>query len=448
MPTYEKRLAALGARVPEVFLPAEGVDYSRWAVVACDQYSSEREYWKRAQEAASGAPSTLNLIFPEAYLEDADKGERIARIQSAMTSYLSRGVLRDVGAGMVLVERFTSEGGAPRVGLVMAFDLEAYDYSPGSTSLIRPSEGTIVERLPPRVAIRRGAVLELPHIMILVDDPGRTVIEPIYASRGGLSELYDFELMLGSGRARGWKVSDASALERLAGALERLADPAAFRARHGRDEVMLFAVGDGNHSLATAKAVWEETKKARAGDPGLMDHPARWALAELVNLYDEGLPFHPIHRLLTGVSKVRLSAAMKAGAPCEIESAASIEAAVARADEADPERAQRVAMIDASGASVARFPRPAAKLAAGTMQAILDPFIKSEKGAGIDYIHGTESLVSLARKSGNVGLYLPPIDKSGFFETVVRDGAMPRKTFSMGEAPDKRFYIEARKIVR
>jgi hypothetical protein len=454
MATYEERLAALGARVPEVFLPAEGVDYSKWAVVACDQYSSEREYWKRAQEAASGAPSTLNLIFPEAFLEDADKGERIARIQSSMTSYLSRGVLRDVGAGMVLVERFTSELGAPRVGLVMAFDLEAYDYSPGSASLIRPSEGTIVERLPPRVAIRRGAVLELPHIMILVDDPGRTVIEPIYASREGLPRLYDFELMLGSGRARGWKVSDTFALERLAGALERLADPAAFRARHGRDEVMLFAVGDGNHSLATAKAVWEETKKTRAGDSGLMEHPARWALAELVNLYDEGLPFHPIHRLLTGAScdrvsaRDKLAAAMKAGAPCEIESAASVEAAVARVDEADPERAHRVAMIDASGASVVRFPRPAAKLAAGTMQAILDPFIKSEKGAGIDYIHGTESLVSLARKSGNVGFYLPPIDKSGFFETVVRDGAMPRKTFSMGEAPDKRFYIEARKIVR
>jgi hypothetical protein len=211
---------------------------------------------------------------------------------------------------------------------------------------------------------------------------------------------------------------------------------------------MLFAVGDGNHSLATAKAVWEETKKARAGDPGLMEHPARYALAELVNLYDEGLPFHPIHRLLSGVPPDALAAAMRAFAPCEIEAAASVQAAIARVDEADPERAHRVAVIDSSGASVVRFPDPAAKLAAGTVQAILDPLIEAGKGALVDYIHGTESLVALARKPGNAGLYLPPIDKAGFFETVVRDGVMPRKTFSMGEAPDKRFYIEARKIVR
>jgi len=448
---YAEKLAALGARVPEVCLPAEGVDYSKWAVVACDQYSSEREYWMRAERATSGAPSTLSLIFPEAFLEDPDKGERITRIQSSMTSYLARGVLKDIGPGMVLVERFTSGGERPRVGLVMAFDLEAYDYSAASTSLIRPSEGTIVERLPPRVAIRRGAVLELPHIMILVDDPERTLIEPIYAARGGLPKLYDFDLMLGSGRVRGWKVAQADTLDRLADALGRLADPAAFRARYDLAELrapMLFAVGDGNHSLATAKAVWEETKKARAGDPDLMDHPARYALAELVNVYDEGLPFHPIHRLLAGVSRERLAAAMRAYGPCEIESAASAQAAIERVDEPDPELAHRVAMIDAAGASVVRFPRPKAKLAAGTMQAILDPFVKAEKGAGIDYIHGTESLMALARKSGNVGLYLPPIDKAGFFETVIRDGVMPRKTFSMGEAPDKRFYIEARKIVR
>jgi hypothetical protein len=448
MGDYDKRLAALGVRVPEVFLPARGVDYSKWAVVACDQYSSEREYWRRAERAAAGAPSTLGLIFPESFLEDPDKGERIARIQSTMTSFLSRGVLEGIGRGMVLVERRTSGGGKPRVGLVMAFDLETYDYSAGSTSLIRPSEGTIVERLPPRVAIRRGAVLELPHIMILVDDPGRTLIEPIYASREGLQELYDFELMLGSGRARGWKVAEPAALDRLAGALEALAEPAAFRARHGRGEVLLFAVGDGNHSLATAKAVWEETKKSRAGDPDLMDHPARYALAELVNLYDEGLPFHPIHRLLSGIPRESLVAAMRAHASCEIEASASVEAAIARVDEADPEGGHRIAMIDSSGARVVRFPRPVAKLAAGTMQAILDPLVKETAGAAIDYIHGTESLLSLARSAGNVGLYLPPIDKGGFFETVARDGAMPRKTFSMGEAPDKRFYIEARKIVR
>jgi hypothetical protein len=443
-----EKLAALGLRVPEILLPAEGVDYTKWAVVACDQYSSEREYWKRAELVASGSPSTLNLIFPEAFLEGEDKNERVMRIQSTMRAYLARGVLEEIGSCMVLVERFTSAGDKPRLGLVMAFDLEAYDYSPSATSLIRPSEGTIVERLPPRIAIRRGAALELPHIMILVDDPGRTVIEPIYAARSRLPALYDFDLMLGSGRVRGWKLAEAGMLNGLADALGRLADPAAYRARYGKDDVMLFAVGDGNHSLATAKAVWEETKKTLIGEGASLEHPARYALAELVNLYDEGLPFHPIHRLLSGVAKDRLIAAMKAYAPCEVQPAVSIEAAVARVDEPDPELAHRVAVIDAAGAEIVRFPRPRAKLAAGTLQAVLDPFVAAEKGVSIDYIHGTESLVQLARKPGNLGLYLPPVDKSGFFETVVRDGAMPRKTFSMGEAPDKRFYIEARKIVR
>lgn len=448
MADYLEKLAALGLRVPEVLLPAEGIDYSKWAVVACDQYSSEREYWKRAEQAAAGSPSTLNLIFPEAFLEDEDKNERILRIQSTMRSYLTRGVLKSAGPGLVLVERFTSAGDKPRLGLVMAFDLEAYDYSAGSRSLIRSSEGTIVERLPPRIAIRCGAPLELPHIMILVDDPGRTVIEPIYEARSKLPLLYDFNLMLGSGRIRGWKVADSDRLGKLAEALSRLADPEKYRARYGKDDVMLFAVGDGNHSLATAKAVWEETKKTLIGEGASLDHPARYALAELVNLYDEGLPFHPIHRLISGAAKHALIAAMKASTSCEVEPAVSIEEAIARVDEADSASLQCVALVDAAGADLVRFTRPRAKLAAGTLQSILDPFVAAEKGVAIDYIHGTESLVQLARKPGNVGLYLPPVDKSGFFATVIRDGVMPRKTFSMGEAPDKRFYIEARKIVR
>jgi hypothetical protein len=294
MAGYKDKLAALGVALPEVLLPAKGIDYAKWAVVACDQYSSERDYWKRVEETVAGAPSTLGLIFPEAYLDDADAEQRIARIQDNMRDYLSRELLASAGPGFILVERFTPYEKKPRVGLVLAVDLEAYRYGADSKSLIRPTEGTIVERLPPRMRIRRGAALELPHIMLLLDDPGRSAIEPIYAARERLPKLYDFDLMLGSGRIRGWQVKEGAALEALADALGVLADPAAFKAKYGSlaesssAAPLLFAVGDGNHSLATAKAVWEEIKAAHAGEPGLMDHSARYALVELVNVYEIG----------------------------------------------------------------------------------------------------------------------------------------------------------------
>ena len=461
MTDHRAKLESLGLRLPEVLLPAAGTDYGKWAVVACDQYSSEREYWKRAEGLVAGAPSTLGLIFPEAYLEDADADGRIARIQATMRDYLALGVLASVGEGLVLVERFTPFEKKPRVGLVLAVDLEAYRYGVDSTSLIRPSEGTIVERLPPRMRIRRGAPLELPHIMLLLDDPKRSVIEPVHAARAALPKLYDFELMLGSGRIRGWKVADPAVLGAMAHALGALADPAAFKGKYGSDHPLLFAVGDGNHSLATAKAVWEEIKAAHPGDASLSEHPARYALVELVNVYDEGLPFHPIHRLLTGVDEgafisalagtldtAREDAAAK-GLAFEIDRHFSSEAAIAAVDATDASvsGSQKIACVSSAGSLVITFPKPKAKLAAGTLQDFLDPFLKSRPGLGIDYIHGTESLLALAAKPGNLGLYLPPIDKSGFFATLVRDGVMPRKTFSMGEAPEKRFYVEARRIV-
>ncbi len=448
MPGYASVLEKLGARVPDVLLPAAGTDLRKWAVVACDQYSSEREYWRKVEESVAGAPSTLNLIFPECYLEDADKAERVGRIQAAMRDYLARGVLESKGPGFVLVERATPYEKEPRKGLMMAVDLEKYRYGKDSKSLIRPTEGTIVERLPPRMQIRRGAPVELPHIMLLVDDPKRTIIEPLYAARERLPKLYDFELMLGSGRVRGWHVKDGAAVAKVAAAMDALADPAAFRARYGKDEVLLFAVGDGNHSLATAKAVWEETKQAiPAGDPRLESHPARFALVELVNIYDEGLPFHPIHRVLFGVDEADFLAGLASYQEHRIEKAKDGAAAFAKVDEAEPSGSHRIGFLSAKGAGLVAFPKPRANLAAGTIQEYLDAYLKSHPEVGIDYIHGTESLAALAAKPGNLGLYLPPIDKGSFFGTVIRDGVMPRKTFSMGEAPEKRFYIEARRII-
>ena len=441
-------LARLGVRVPEVLLPAEGADLTKWAVVACDQYSSEREYWEKAQASVGSAPSTLNLIFPECYLEDADKKERVGRIQDSMRDYLARGLLSSKGPGFVLVERFTPYEKEPRKGLMMAVDLEKYQYGRESKSLVRPTEGTIVERLPPRMEIRRGAPLELPHIMLLVDDPERSVIEPLYARRERLPKLYDFDLMLGSGRIRGWHVKDEASVAGIAAALEKLADPAAFEAKYGSKDVLLFAVGDGNHSLATAKAIWEETKaKLPAGDPLLESHPARFALVELVNIYDEGLPFHPIHRVLFGAGVPFMHEGLgswKVGH--DGERFGSTAELFARVDGPAEPGVQRIGVVTSDANICIGFKGSPHNLAAGTIQEFLDAALKSRPEVGIDYIHGAGSLESLAKKPGNLGLYLPPIDKSSFFATVIRDGVMPRKTFSMGEAPEKRFYVESRRI--
>jgi hypothetical protein len=444
MPSLEEKLAAVGVRIPEVCLPSPGTDWEKWAVIACDQYSSEREYWEGVKTRTGAAPSTYNLVFPECYLEDSDKEERIARIQDSMRDYLARQVLRNAGAGFVLVERHTPFGKESRKGLVLAVDLERYEYGKGSTPLIRPTEGTIVERLPPRMHIRRGAPLELPHIMLLVDDPFRTVIEPLYAGRESLPMVYDFDLMTGAGHVRGWQIRDPDVLAKVVDALTILADPEAYARRYGKEGVLLFAVGDGNHSLATAKAVWEEIKAAGDGSPDIMAHPARWALVELVNIYDEGLPFHPIHRVLFKADEASFLSELLQSEECSVEEC-SRAAALAAVDGNAPEH--RFALFSGPKTRLLRFPHPTANLAVETIQTFLDGYLNRHPGAGIDYIHGTKALSELAAQPGNMGLYLPPIDKSGFFGTVIRDGILPRKTFSLGEAPEKRFYIEARRIL-
>ena len=456
MTAAREKLAEIGVSVPEIYLPERGVDYRTWAVVACDQYSSERSYWEKVKHETEGVPSTCRLIFPECYLEDSDKDARIASIQKTMRDYLAEGVLSSKGQGFVLVERATPYEERPRLGLVVAIDLERYQYGKDSKSLIRPTEGTIVERLPPRMAIRRGAPLELPHIMILFDDPRRTIIEPLYERRQYFERLYDFDLIENSGHLRGWFIKDEDEFVKIAAALERLADPTAFKAKYAEDDVLLFAVGDGNHSLATAKAVWEETKAAYAGNPNaeaiLANHPARYALVELVNLYDEGLPFHPIHRVLFNIdAQDFLRCLVESGAEVSYTPDASraFEAVDASGTGAlSSAGAHRFAFVSEGRTGIISFKEPKARLAVATIQERIDAYRKGHPEVGIDYIHGTASTEALGQKKGNLGLYLPPVDKASFFSVVIRDGAMPRKTFSMGEAPEKRFYVEARKIVR
>lgn len=440
MKTYED----IGVQIPQIYLPKPGIDLTKWAVIACDQFTSQPEYWQEVEQFVGDAPSTYHLIFPEVYLEKPGEEERIRSIQKTMRTYLEGDIFRQ-HEGMILVERTAL--GKTRHGLMLSLDLEHYDYTKGSTSLIRATEGTIVERLPPRMKIRTGAALELPHILVLIDDPDRTVIEPLVAQQEALEKLYDFELMLGSGHLRGYAV--APALEdQVIAALRGLARPDTFAAKYGIGQdkpVLLFAMGDGNHSLATAKAVWERMKP-QVG----LDHPARYALVEIENVHDEGLEFEPIHRVLFGVRK-NLFASLQQyfGRNFTLTHVAGVEEMIARVDQARGPK-QTIGVVSDGGwvnYGVIEINNPPSNLPVGTLQTFLDGFMKEGGADKIDYVHGSEVVVHLGRQHGNAGFYVPGMAKSDLFKTVVLDGALPRKTFSMGEAKEKRFYMEARKIV-
>ena len=407
----------------EILLPAEGIAPETWACLACDQYTSQPEHWEKTAEIVGDAPSTLRLMLPECYLGESDR--RILEIHGAMAEYLEKGILTPaVKKGFVLVERTTPSG--TRLGLVGAVDLEAYDYAAGSLPLVRPTEQTIAERLPARLKIRRGAPVELSHILILLDDPGRTVLEPLRARKDQLRKLYDFDLMQEGGHLSGWAVEASADLRGVDSAL------LALKEKQG-NHPLLMAVGDGNHSLATAKAYWNEirgtlTEKERE------NHPARFALCEIENIHDPALLFEPIHRLITGISPEELYDGWERyceanGMELAEEGEGHIFTMVIRKDE------YPVVVKNPDGA-----------IPCETIQTFLDEFLAAHPEASIDYIHGAAALRQLAMNRKTTGFLLPEIDKKTFFEDVKTLGVLPRKTFSMGEADEKRFYMECKKI--
>ena len=437
-----KNYPHIGIQVPKILLPRPGIDLTKWAVIACDQFTSEPEYWRQVEQIVGEAPSTYNLILPEVFLGTPQVAARIQATRQAMQEYLGQGLLQEQD-GLVLVER--SVGGKTRRGLMLALDLERYDFHPGSQSLIRATEGTILERLPPRIKIRQGAPLELPHILVLIDDPHCTVIEPLLEKRSALQPLYNFELMLGSGHLSGSLVSRPEQQAQVTGALEQLAQPGSFSSRYGVSAgkgVLLFAMGDGNHSLATAKAIWD-TIRQTAGP----DHPARYALVEIENVHDDGLSFEPIHRVLFDV-KEDLQAAMQRhfGAGVHFAPCANRAEMVARVSRQAGGQ-QTTGVLTPAGCGVVVFDRPTSNLPVGTLQPFLDSWLKQGQASKIDYIHGDEIVYKLAAQPGNLAFYLPAMPKKDLFKTVILDGVLPRKTFSMGEAREKRFYMEARRIV-
>lgn len=430
-------------RPPHLLLPRADVDLHRWCVIACDQYTSDAGYWARVAGQVGDAPSTLKLVFPEVFLGRADKGERVERIQATMRRYLAEGLLCD-HAGAVLVER-TLPDGRVRRGLMLELDLEHYDHASTSISLIRPTEGTMLERIAPRVGVRQGAELELPHILVLIDDPQCTVIEPLAAQRARLKLLYDTPLMQGGGRVAGLAL-DANAQAHMAQALQALSDGPAFAARHGLPPdtpPMLFAMGDGNHSLATAKACWDRIKDAAGSD-----HPARWALVEVENIHDPALAFSPIHRLLVGVAgEIRHALAAHFGARLRIvdqPNAAAMRAALSALS-----RSQHAAGLVQPGgrhALVVVTDVPAEQLDVATFQGFVDALLAQGGAREVDYVHGDDALAQLASAEGCAGLHLATLGKSELIGRVARYGPLPRKSFSMGEADEKRFYLEARRI--
>jgi len=440
-----KIISDLGIQIPQVYLPKNGTDLTKWAVIACDQFTSQPEYWNEVEKIVGDAPSTLNLTFPEVYLEKPGGEERIKNIQATMRKYMDEGILQPHD-GLVYVERTVA--GKKRKGIVLCLDLEAYDYTKGASSLIRATEGTIVDRLPPRIKIREGATLELPHILVLIDDPKGTVVEPLSTAKSQLEKLYDFDLMLDSGHLAGYAVNQGLE-DQVVEALRGLAKPETFAAKYGIDQdkpILLFAMGDGNHSLATAKAIWEKMKP-QVG----MDHPSRYALVEIENVHDEGLGVEPIHRVLFGLKKDLFAELEKTfGKNFSYKPVASAEEMIKAVDASRATGEKQAIGLVGAGRSrefgVIEIANASSNLPVGTIQSFLDVFLKEGGAEKIDYVHGEDVTVKLGSQPNNAGFYLPGMSKSDLFKTVILDGALPRKTFSMGEAREKRFYMEARKI--
>ena len=419
----------IGFYPADILLPKD-CDMTKWAVVACDQFTSEPEYWQAVEQQVGDAPSALRLILPEAKLKDPRVEDTIADINRTMQRYLDEGLFRTWEETLVYVERQQSDGKI-RHGLVGMIDLDDYDFTPGSGALIRATEGTVLERIPPRAKVRRSAPIELPHVMLLIDNPERTVIEPLTAAAERMEKLYDFDLMQSGGHIRGYRLSHAQT-DAVAEALLELTKDDVMVKKYGVRGVspLLFAVGDGNHSLATAKACYEEKKK-ELGAEAAAKLPCRYALAEVVNNHDDALQFEPIHRVVFGVDPAHLLAEFRKAYPHAYEGKGE---------------GHTIGVIYEGYDGTVTVPDPTMQLAVGTLQSFLDRYLK-EFGGEVDYIHGDEVTRELGAKHGNMGFLLPAMGKEQLFKTVMADGVLPRKTFSMGHAQDKRYYVESRRII-
>lgn len=423
----------LGYQVPRIMMPARNVNLRKWSVVACDQYTAQPSYWDEVARYVGSAPSTLHLILPEAHLGDPELPDRILKMRRTMRSYVENGTVEPLRPGIVLTER--SMGGRVRKGLLMAMDLEAYDYDIAARPMIRSSERTVLERIPARVRIRREAWLELPHIILLIDDPADQVVGNVHMERGRLRKLYDTELMMNGGRAEGWLVRDQEDLDGIARGISKLQ----------RHDNMLYCVGDGNHSLATAKTIWDEAKEEMTPEQRARS-PLRYALCEVVNLRDPAIEFEPIHRVFFGVNPVELAEYVTARLNEKGRQARLVYERAGRSRTLPPRIADPFTIPFNYHDGVGRITigSPEHPLALGEVQPIFDDYVREHRGTSLDYIHGDQAYMDLCDRYDTMGFFFAPMRKEDFFETVVRCGVLPKKTFSIGEPDEKRYYLESR----
>lgn len=407
----------------EIILPKDGIDMSKWSVIACDQYTSNQKYWNEVEDIVKDAPSSLRLVLPEIYLNSSDSSERIKRINQTMDEYLENGTLNVLEPCYIFVLR-TLPDGSIRKGLIGMIDLEMYDFSKDSQSKIRPTEGTIADRIPPRLRIRENAPMELPHVMLLIDDEKKDIIESLCKKTDTLEKLYDFDLMQNAGHLTGYKV-DGDLAKELAHKLCKLADKNYFDARYNcaEKDVLQYAVGDGNHSLATAKSFYMASPNEKS----------RYALCELVNLHDSSLVFEAIHRTIFNTDTDKIIKELFEEYP-DAENKAS-----------DSPNAHNIEIYVKGKKQSFSLKNPPYKLTVATLQTFLDKYLNDNAGE-IDYIHGEDECIELSKNDGVISFILPAMKKTELFAAVIKDGALPRKTFSMGDADTKRFYTEARKI--
>lgn len=409
-----------------ILLP-KNTDMTKWSVVACDQYTSEPEYWNDVEKIVGDAPSTLKLTLPEIYLEDENVSERIAKINSNMKALLDEDFFNEYKDSMIYLERTQSDGKI-REGLIGVVDLEAYSYEKGAETPIRATEKTVIERIPPRVKIRENAPLELPHIMILIDDDKKQIIENLKNKVSEDNIVYDFDLMKNGGHVKGYLLNEET-MDEVDKGLKELADKEVFAKKYdvNNKEVLLFAMGDGNHSLATAKACYEKLKETMSEEEYL-NNPARYALVELVNLHSSALEFEAINRVIFNTEPEKLLNSLKEYYQINKDG-----------------NGQEIEVITNDADEKWYIENPKSNIAVGSIQIFLDEYLKNNEGK-IDYIHGEETTKNLAKQSGNVGFIFEAMPKNELFKTVILDGSLPRKTFSMGHSYDKRYYLESRKI--
>ena len=402
---------------PAKILIPKNENMSAWACIACDQFTSEYSYWEKLEKFVGNARSTLKLVLPEIYLNDR-LSERISAVNANILNYLKEGVFNELESGYVLVVRSTPFV-KRRIGIVACVDLEAYDYKKGERPLVRATEGTIEERIPPRLKIRENAAVEFPHIMILFDDEKREIAEKLYENRENYKKLYDFDLNMGGGHIEGYFIPGS---ENLAKKFSLLLDAKRLKAKYGKEDNFAFAVGDGNHSLATAKAHWERVKSALP-ESEKVSHPARFALAEFVNIYDEGIYFRPIYRFVSNVDRQKFTEGLKSAVK------------------------GHYAVTDGASVSEVSGNEPLFAVISG-IDKYVSEYIK-RFGGSVDYVHGEENLTELCKADKNsVGIMPDVLNKSDLFRYVSEKGALPRKTFSMGENVEKRYYLEGKKIIR